>query len=47
MALSARSEDSDVWQRSRSNTVLAAIVVLRFANRMPNDQLFGLLGAIL
>ncbi len=36
-----------LWQRNRSNTVLAAIVILRYAGRIPNEQLLSLLGAFL
>ncbi|KAF7552265.1 hypothetical protein G7Z17_g4444 [Cylindrodendrum hubeiense] len=40
MAFSA--EHKDVWQRNRSNTVLAAILLLRYPGRMPHDQLLKL-----
>ncbi|KAH6959755.1 hypothetical protein BKA56DRAFT_500945 [Ilyonectria sp. MPI-CAGE-AT-0026] len=45
MAFSA--EHKDVWQRNRSNTVLAAILLLRYPGRIPNDQLLKLVSGCL
>ncbi|KAH6954018.1 hypothetical protein BKA56DRAFT_663425 [Ilyonectria sp. MPI-CAGE-AT-0026] len=45
MAFSA--EHRDVWQRNRSNTVLAAILLLRYPGRIPNDQLLKLVSGCL
>ncbi|KAH7324590.1 hypothetical protein B0I35DRAFT_475824 [Stachybotrys elegans] len=35
------------WQRDRSNTALATILLLNFSGRIPNDQLLRLIGACL
>ncbi|POR34499.1 Uncharacterized protein TPAR_05301 [Tolypocladium paradoxum] len=43
MALAANSRTS--WQRDRSSTALATIVLLQLSGRIPNDQLLQLIGA--
>jgi hypothetical protein len=35
------------WQRNRSNTTLAAILLLRYPGRIPNDQLRELINGCL
>ncbi|KND92229.1 hypothetical protein TOPH_03024 [Tolypocladium ophioglossoides CBS 100239] len=45
MALAAESRSS--WQRDRSSTALATILLLHFSGRIPNDQLLQLIGACL
>jgi hypothetical protein len=40
-------DERDVWQRNRSNQVLAAILVLRCSGRIPNDQLMSLISSCL
>lgn len=45
MALAA--DERDVWQRNRSDPVLAAILVLRCSGRIPNDELLSLIGTCL
>lgn len=41
------ADDRAAWQRDRSDTALAAIVLLHFAGRMPKEQLLRLLSLLL
>lgn len=41
------SDTRAVWQRDNSNTVFASILLLRCADRIPNEQLLQLLGMCL
>lgn len=47
LAMALTTNNKALWQRDRSNTALATIVLLHCAGRIPNDQLLGMLTSCL
>ncbi|GJN80411.1 hypothetical protein PLIIFM63780_003937 [Purpureocillium lilacinum] len=47
LAMSLTADGRSSWQRDRSSTALATILLLQFSGRIPNEQLLQLIGSCL
>ncbi|KAJ6444873.1 basic-Leucine zipper transcription factor [Purpureocillium lavendulum] len=47
LTMSLTADGRSSWQRDRSNTALATILLLQFSGRIPNEQLLQLIGSCL